>query len=823
MVGKNKVVDDYYSNIPKSESDKKDKNEKSKVSVKKKIVIKKTNSPEEKLDKKEPKTKKSDFKVAKKTESKAKDSEKSLKEEKTPKKQIIQKITVIKKEDLPAKKATSRKNNKNFENKKQEKEEVRKVTVVKKEDQKPKIRNSSEKQSFSSPKVFEWQRENNFKNNKFKWKKDWDKNFSDDNFKNSKNKSQKFSKTRWKISFIDNDEVTFSRSKNSKVNKKEEKKVEDIKQNLTSKKWESVVIWDFIAVKELSEKIWVPFPKLIAEFMKNGMMVNINSKVDFETAFLVAEAFEVKLERDNSSWVSAEDIFHWDISNFLSEDDTSKLVSRPPVISIMWHVDHWKTSLLDYIRKAKVAAWEAGWITQSIWAYQVELKTWAITFLDTPGHEAFTVMRARWAKSTDIAILVVAADEWVKPQTIESINHAKEADIPVIVAINKMDKEWANPEHVKWQLAEHWLVAEEWGWNTPMVPVSAHSWFWIDDLLEMILLVSEMKELKANPDRAWIATVIESHLDNNLWPVATVLVNTWTINSWDNIVCSDSFWKVKILRNYSNQKVKFSKPWSPALIVWLDKVVEWWDILQVVASPDMARTKAIEFKTILEKQKKSGSSGLDLLMSRIKAWNLKQLKIIVKADTNGSLEAIKAALLKLSTPETTVTIIHSWVWAISESDILMGKWSEAILIWFHVWVLPNAKKVLDDSWVEFISSEIIYHITERIEKIVTWMLDPKEVETVLWKAKVWWVFFTEKKFMIVWLVVWPDNKIEASSKIRVFRKKKYIWAWVVWSLKQWTLEVKEVEWPTECWIKFEWNISLEIGDELEFYKIEIQK
>ena len=231
----------------------------------------------------------------------------------------------------------------------------------------------------------------------------------------------------------------------------------------------------------------------------------------------------------------------------------------------------------------------------------------------------------------------------------------------------------------------------------------------------------------------------------------------------------------------------------------------------------------MEYKAILEKQKKSGSSGLDLLMSKIKAWNLKQLKIILKADTNGSLEAIKAALLKLSTPETSVVVIHSWVWAITESDILMGKWSQAILIWFHVWVLTNAKSILETSWVEFISSEIIYHITERIEKIITWMLDPKEIEVVLWKAKVWWIFFTEKNFMIVWLVVQPDNKIETQAKIRIFRKKKYIWSGAVWSLKQWTLEVKEVEWPTECWIKFEWSIKLELWDELEFYKIEIQK
>lgn len=807
MAEKNKVVDDYYSNISDENSEKKEKVTKKVIPVKKKIVIKKANWQEQV----ESKSKETHLKVAKKSPKKVESSNDIKKQEKeakkTEKKKIIQKITVIKKEDRIANPKNDSKLKKDWK-----KKEAKKVEVVKREDR-------AEKSNFANKTV----ENKNFKKTNPKFQKTNPKD-DEEQVNKKKNNKQKLWKTRGKFRFPElEEEVTFTRSKVQKNIKKEEKKVEDIKQDLVNKRWEKIVIWDFIQLKELSEKIWVPFPKLIAEFMKNGMMVNINSKIDFETASIVAEAFEVKLERDVSAWASVEDIFWWDISSFLHEDDPSKLVPRPPVISIMWHVDHWKTSLLDYIRKSKVAAWEAWWITQSIWAYQVELESWSITFLDTPGHEAFTVMRARWAKSTDIAILVVAADEWVKPQTIESINHAKEADIPVIVAINKMDKEWANPDHIKWQLSEHWLVPEEWWGNTPMVPVSAHTWFGIDELLEIILLVAEMKELKANPNRAWVATVIESHLDNNLWPVATVLINTWTIYSWDNIVCADSHWKVKILRNYANQKVKFSKPWDPALIVWLDKVVEGWDILQVVASPDVARTKVMEYKAILEKQKKSGSSGLDLLMSKIKAWNLKQLKIILKADTNGSLEAIKAALLKLSTPETSVVVIHSWVWAITESDILMGKWSQAILIWFHVWVLTNAKSILETSWVEFISSEIIYHITERIEKIITWMLDPKEIEIVLWKAKVWWIFFTEKNFMIVWLVVQPDNRIETQAKVRVFRKKKYIWSGTVWSLKQWTLEVKEVEWPTECWIKFEWNIKLELWDELEFYKIEIQK
>lgn len=827
-----KIVDDYYSQINKSTSEEANSTQKKPiVATKKKIVVRKQS--EIKAD------------AEKAIEKKSQDLEKNqnIKSSDKKSKNIVQKIEVIKRADRPK-----------FERPQNQKPFVKSNNSASSNNWGGKFtanKNFSRPTNSSNNKDFNWNKEsnkewvsNNFKqNNNFKSPISVDDSnsfASKKSFPNNKNVSKSkqklkdeeaskkpklstFAKTRWKVRFTQEEDLVFTRSNKMQKLKKEEKKAEDIKQNLVDRKWELVIISDFLSVKELSEKIGIALPKLIAEFMKNWMMVNLNSKVDFETASIISDAFEIKLERENALWASVEDIILWDISSFLAEDDPTKLISRSPVISIMWHVDHGKTSLLDYIRKSKVASGEAWGITQSIWAYQVELDNWNITFLDTPGHEAFTVMRARWAKSTDIAILVVAADEWVKPQTIESISHAREANIPVIVAINKMDKVWANPDHVKWQLAEHWLVAEDWGWDTPMVPVSAHTWFWIDDLLEIILLVAEMKELKANPDRNWVATVIESHLDWNLWPVATVLINTWTINSWDNIVCQDSYWKVKILKNYQNQKIKFAKPGEPVLIVWLDRVVDGWDILQVVNTSDIAKEKAIEYKVVLEKQKKGWSSWLELLMSRIKSGNLKQLKIILKADTNWSLEAIKAALVKLSTPETTVSIIHAWVWSITEWDILMWQWSQAILVWFSVWVLPTAKSTLESSKVEFISSDIIYHITEKIEKIVTWMLDPKEIEVLLWKAKIGWIFFTDKKFMIVWLIVQAENKVENNCLVRIIRKKKMIWNWKIDSLKQWMLEVKEVEWPTECWIKLNTNIVVEVWDELEIYKLEIQK
>ena len=780
------VVDDYYASIPSSDEGAwaVSASPKPKIKAKKKIVIKKV------VDKKEETP---DEKLVEEKES----TTSPLKAIK-PKK-IVQKIEVVKRDPIKEKKVISQDSS----------------AVKKKADVNPPLVSKGFKN----------------KNNQT------DKSADTDMERPKKSKLWGFGdrKTRWRLRFVEDKDVTFVRSNKMAKKKKEEKKVEDIKQNLVDRKWETVVITDTLTVKEFSEKIGIAFPLLIAEFMKNGMMVNINSQIDFDTASIISDAFEIKLERDISGWANMEDILAGNLELLLAEDDDSKLKPRAPVVSIMWHVDHWKTSLLDYIRKANHAAGEAGWITQSIWAYQVVLdeenhgREWRITFLDTPGHEAFTVMRARWAKSTDIAVLVVASDEGVKPQTIESINHAKEAGIPIVVAINKMDKQGANPDHIKWQLAEHGLSPEDWGGDTPMVPVSALSGFWINDLLEIILLVAEMKELKANPDRNGIATVIESHLDLKFWPVATVLVNTGTMHSGDDMVCSDSFWKIKILKNYKGESVQIALPGEPVLVVGLSKVVEGWDIFQVVNSPDIAKEKAFQFKELMLREKWWSASSLDLLMSKIKAWNLKQLKIILKSDTNGSLEAIKTSLLKLSTEETMVSVIHSWVWSITEGDILMWQWSNAILVWFNVWVLSTARGVLDSSWVEYISSKIIYHITDKIEKIVTGMFDPKEVETIIGRAKVWGIFYTSKEFLVIGLILkefledGANNKIQNRALVRVIRKDKMVWSWKIESLKTGTLEVKELEWPTECWIKFVWNANIEMWDELEIYTIQKHK
>ena len=813
--------DDYYSNLSKSsESDWDSSSKKPKLKIKAK-KLKVSKKLVEKKDTISDDTKKIDKKDINHDLS-------AKKEEKVEEKSVNELIAEHNKKKIVAKKVLSKK------------PEIKKPVDKKKHERKTENRNSFDKTSFDKKKQDKTSFENktssqekkpaNFVKSKsdnslskFKWKKL--KNSFDDKTEEKKTKLARNKRAKYSKSFLNQveDDFSFTRSNKLKNTEKKEKKAEDIKQFLVSREWETVTISDVLTIKEFSEKIWVAFQKLIWEFMKNGLMVNINSQIDFETASIVAEAFEIKLEKDNSSWLSVEDIMQWDLSALLKEDDSSKLEDRAPVISIMWHVDHGKTSLLDYIREEKVAAWEAWWITQSIWAYQVVKNDKKITFLDTPGHEAFTVMRSRWAKSTDIAILVVAADEWVKPQTLESINHAKEAWLPIIVAINKMDKEWANPDHVKTQLSENWLISEDWGWDTIMVPVSAKTGLWIDDLLEMILLVSDMWEFKANPNRAWVWTVLESHLDTRLWPVATILINTWEFRQWDSVVCKWSFGKIKTLRDYSSKSIQKAWPSDPVLLVWLDRVVEWGDILQIVSNPEIARKKASEYESILRNKKQMSASWIDLLMSKIKSWTLKQLKIVLKADTNWSLEAIKWSLLKLSTPETKVSIIHSWVWNITESDVLMCQWSAAILVWFNVNAIWKSSNLIEESKIEYINHKVIYHITERIEKIITWMLDPKEVEVTLWEAEVLDVFYDSKDFMIVWLKIKEEQKIKAWADVSVIRWWKLVWKWKVENLKQWIEDVSILEGPLECWIKFVWNVKLDKKDLLDIFEIEIQK
>lgn len=617
------------------------------------------------------------------------------------------------------------------------------------------------------------------------------------------------------------DDGSFRRAHKT-AGKKKEKSLEEVKQVLVDRTGQEVSIPEVISVKEFSDKIGVPVAKVIGELMKNGVLVNLNAPIDYDTCYLIGETFGIKISKEISENVSVSDLMDGNIEDLIHEDNPDRLVTRSPIISVMGHVDHGKTSILDYIRNSSVVSGEAGGITQKIGAYQVTKNDKRITFLDTPGHEAFTIMRARGAKLTDIAVIVIAADEGMKPQTIESINHAKEAEVPIIVAVNKMDKPGANVDMIKGQLAEQGLQPEDWGGSTVVVPVSAHTGLGIENLLEMILLQSDLLDLKANPDRPAVATVIEAHLDQKLGSVATILINAGTINKTDNIVCASAYGKVRTLKDYKGRNVDKAGPGTPVQITGLSDVVVGGDILQVVSSPEMASERAKDFS--LAKNKKSihafEGASLGMLMSRLKSGALKQLKIVLKTDTGGSLEALKAALVKLSTPETQVVFIHAAVGDVNQSDVMMAGTSQALLIAYNVGVVPSAKQALSQSKIEFIDKKVIYHVLEKVEAIITGMIDIRYDDVDIGIAKVKAIFYTGKNnsMMIVGLGV-ETGKVEPRAKVRVIRGDRKVGSGEVANLKKGPLDVIEALEGEECGINFKGDVKVEEGDVLEFYKL----
>ncbi|MFZ4461937.1 MAG: translation initiation factor IF-2 [Patescibacteria group bacterium] len=619
------------------------------------------------------------------------------------------------------------------------------------------------------------------------------------------------------------DDGKFRRGKKFTGDKKE-RSDSDIKQVLTDKTGQEVAIPEMLAVKEFSEKIGVPLPKIIAELMKNGMMTNLNTKIDFDTCYLIGEVFQVKITREHSTEASMTDIMKGNTTELLKNDDPEKMVTRAPIISIMGHVDHGKTSILDYIRKTSVASGEAGGITQKIGAYQVDRNGKKITFLDTPGHEAFSIMRSRGAKLTDLAVIVIAADEGMKPQTIESINHAKAANVPVVIAVNKMDKPGANLDLIRGQMAEQGLQPEDWGGDTVMVPVSAHTGLGIETLLDMIILSTDIMELKAHPTRPAVATVIESHLDQKLGSLATVLVNAGTLKKGDYVVCASAYGRVRGLKDYRGKNIDEAGPSVPVQVMGLSKVVEGGDLLQVMPDAVTAQTKAHEFE--LAKGNKSihnfEGASLNMLLTRIKTGALKQLKIVIKCDSNGSLEALKSALSKLSTTETQVTFIHSGVGEINDSDVLMAGTSQALLIAYNVGVNIHARQTLANSKIEFIDKKVIYHVLEKVENIITGMVDLRFDDVDLGTAEVKAIFYNGKDKFIAGLAV-KTGKIENKSKIRVIRNNEKVGSGEVVNLKTGPLDVHEIEAGGECGITFKGDLKLEIGDMLELYKMVARK
>lgn len=573
---------------------------------------------------------------------------------------------------------------------------------------------------------------------------------------------------------------------------------------------------EVISVKEFSEKTGIGAAKVIGELMKNGVLANINQQIDFETAQIIAQDLGVKIKKKQTE-ASAEDVFKGNLAALLQDEDSEDLKERPPIVVVMGHVDHGKTSLLDHIREANVVSGESGGITQHIAAYQVVKNDRKITFLDTPGHEAFTAMRARGAKVTDVAILVVAADEGVKPQTIEAIQHAQEAGVPIIVAINKMDKEGADPDRVKGELGEYDLVPEEWGGKAIMAPVSAKTGQGIDHLLDMILLTADLEDLKANPDRTAVGTVIEAHLDKSLGPVATVIVNSGTLNIMDNIVVGSTFGKIKVMKDHHGKNLKKAGPSTPIFIAGLEAAPHSGDIFQVVAGEKAARTQAQHVHT-LQQAAILAKRGVGQIISQISSGQLKQLKLVLKADTKGSLEALKESLAEIKHDDVGVRIILSGVGNVTESDVMMAAAGGGIVMGFHVDANIQVKRVAERENVEILHYDIIYKLLEDIRNILNGMLEPEEIEVILGKAKVKQVFLTKKKEMIVGCKV-ESGHVE-KVKVRVFRNEEKVGDGKITALKKVDKDVHEVAENQECGIMFQGDLKLEEGDILEAYKTE---
>ena len=595
------------------------------------------------------------------------------------------------------------------------------------------------------------------------------------------------------------------------------RKSKKLKQNLVieTKVIDSAVITTSdVSVKSLAEKTGKPVTEILKKLMLLGIMATINSEIDFDTAQLVCGEFGITLEQRLEK--TAEDT----LVEVHIEDDEKDLVKRPPVVTIMGHVDHGKTSLLDSIRKTKVTEGEAGGITQHIGAYTVTHKDEPITFLDTPGHEAFTAMRARGAQATDIAILVVAADDGVKPQTVEAINHAKDADVPIIVAINKMDKPGASADKIKQELTEYNLLAEEWGGDVIMVPVSAKTMEGLDKLLEMILLVAEVLELKANPNRLASGTIIEAKLDKGRGPVATVLVTNGTLKTTDMIVAGTASGRIRAMVNDDGEPVQEAGPSIPVEVIGFSEVPAAGDTLHAVEQDKLSRKVVEERKDRqkAEKLKNMSKVSLDDLFDKIAEGNLKNLNIVVKADVQGSAEAIKQALEKISNDEVKVVVKHSGVGAIAEADVLLASVANAIIIGFNVRPDNMARAAADRENVDIRLYRVIYDAIEDVEKAMVGMLDPEFKEEILGHVEVRETFKVSSVGTIAGCYV-LDGKINRNAELRLLRDNIVIHEGAVGTLRRFKDDVKEVSSGYECGISIENYNNIEVGDIIEAFEM----
>jgi translation initiation factor IF-2 len=576
----------------------------------------------------------------------------------------------------------------------------------------------------------------------------------------------------------------------------------------------TITVGDTITVGELASRLKATAAEVIKKLMQLGVMATVNQEIDFDTAFLVAEEFHAKVEREVV--VTIEEMIIDD-----SEDTEQDLKPRDPVIVVMGHVDHGKTSILDAIRRTNVASGEAGGITQHIGAYRCQVGDQSITFLDTPGHEAFTSMRARGAKVTDIAVLVVAADDGIMPQTVEAINHAKEADLSIVVAINKIDKPDANPDRIMQQLTEHGLVPEEWGGEAICVPVSARTGQGLDRLLEMILLVAEMKELRANPDRPAKGTVIEARLDKGRGPVATLLVQNGTLRAGDIVIAGTSVGRIRAMTDENGNNLKEAGPSVPVEIMGLDEAPVAGDVFNVVSDERLARELVEQRKQAAKEEqfKKYQKVTLDNLFEQMKQGEMKELSIIVKADVQGSVEAVTQSLEKLSNDEVAVRVIHGGVGAVSESDVMLADASNAIIVGFNVRPDSMAQAAAENADVEIRLYRVIYECIEEIESAMKGMLAPKTREVMHGRIEVRQVYKISSVGTVAGCYV-LEGKVMRGDSIRVVRDGIVIADDNMASLRRFKDDVREVAQGYECGIGLERFNDIKVGDIFEAYVIE---
>lgn len=600
-----------------------------------------------------------------------------------------------------------------------------------------------------------------------------------------------------------------------KANEEDKMKMDnknEIKENINGEVEKTTIeIEDTIVVKDLADQMGISSAELITKLIGLGVMASQNQSIDFDTASIIGEEFGFEVVKFEP--LEEEDEFDLDY-----EDDPEDLKPRPPVVTVMGHVDHGKTSLLDAIRKTHVTKQEAGGITQHIGASIVNVKGEKIVFLDTPGHEAFTSMRARGTQVTDIAVLVVAADDGVMPQTVEAINHAKAANVPIIVAINKIDKPDANIDRIRQELVEYGLVAEEWGGDTVNVPVSALRKEGIDDLLEMILLVAEMQELMANPDRKAVGTVVEAQLDKGRGPVATVLVQKGTLRVGDMVVCGSASGRIRAMFDDKGKNVKKAGPSIPVMILGLSEVPLSGDVLYAVEDEKTARTYAERKKELdREEQLKSTQKvSLDDLFEKIQLGEIKELNIIIKTDVRGTIDAIRQSLEKLENEEVKVNIIHGGVGGITETDIMLAAASNAIIIGFNVRPTLNALDIAKEEKVDVRTYRVIYDAIADIEAAIKGMLEPKYVEQVIGRAQVRATFKVPNAGTVAGIYV-QDGKITRNSNIRLLRDDIVIFEGSVSSLKRFKDDVREVLTGYEGGLGLENYNDIKEGDVLEAY------